>query len=175
MYYQELLKKRFWTMTWLYDTDFFYLLFIYLKPVPVSWYGTMETHLPCRVSFERCKHSSFNKGDPSWGVALFIIFCNFFCKQTTHCRNKSSSYLDKQERYYSMLGALPQRVQTLFRWWNQLLTAVFLREDHGDPYLVCDQCCCTFHSNVATTNDNSISTRTWFHRIDQLIRIINIA
>lgn len=43
---------------------------------------------------------------------------------------------------------------------EKLLTAVFLREDHGDPYLVSNQCRCTLHSDVATTNDNSISART---------------
>lgn len=58
---------------------------------------------------------------------------------------------------------------------KQLFVTVFLREDHNDPYLVSNQCRCTLHSNIATTNDNNIFTGARFHHTHQLIRIMDVA
>lgn len=69
-----------------YTTMVYYLVInvklgtIYLKSVPVSWSEIMKPHLPRRIFFKGCKHSSFNKGDPFRGVVVFIKFCNFWCK-----------------------------------------------------------------------------------------------
>jgi hypothetical protein len=60
------------------------------------WWGACGWN---QSTADRSRHSgeeddSFYESDPFWGIVVLIIFSNFSCKYTSHCRNKSKSLLD---------------------------------------------------------------------------------